>query len=97
MSGPHGLFRVAEASAQALDPLKKRKSPFIAALLGFLCGGIGVGLYLESFSDFLICLVVGILLAVIVPGPGILLGAIGAAVWGALRADASNKKAGYRE
>jgi hypothetical protein len=45
-----GLFRIADQ----LEPLDEIKNPFVAAACGFLFGGIGLGLYLKSFKDFLI-------------------------------------------
>jgi hypothetical protein len=45
-----GLFRIADQ----LEPLDGIKNPFVAAACGFLFGGIGLGLYLKSFKDFLI-------------------------------------------
>jgi hypothetical protein len=45
-----GLFSIADQ----LEPLNGIKNPFVAAACGFLFGGIGLGLYLKSFKDFLI-------------------------------------------
>ena len=36
-----------------LAPLHKSKSPGAAAVLGFVLGGVGLGIYLRSFIDFL--------------------------------------------
>jgi hypothetical protein len=84
-----------------MEPLKQRKSPVIAFILGFLLQGIGVGLYLESWKDFFVCvgifvLFFGILLPTII-GEALLLPAAAffCGCYGAWRAASSNSKAGY--
>jgi hypothetical protein len=83
-----------------MKPLKQRKNPFIAFILGFLLQGIGVGLYLESWKDFFVCvgifvLFFGILLPTVI-GEALLLpaAALFCGIYGAWRADSSNKKLG---
>ena len=78
--------------------LKQKKSPVIAFILGFLLQGIGVGLYLESWKDFFVCvgifvLFFGILLPTVI-GEAMLLPAAAffCGIYGAWRADSSNKK-----
>ena len=39
---------------ERLRPLRKERSPVKAAIIGFLLGPIGVGLYFRSVIDFLI-------------------------------------------
>ena len=51
---PHSVVRNAFAVAEKMEPLKSKKDPTIAALCGFLTGGVGLGLYLQSWADFLI-------------------------------------------
>lgn len=78
--------------------LKQKKNPVIAFILGFLLQGIGVGLYLESWKDFFVCvgifvLFFGILLPTVV-GEAMLIpaAAIFCGIYGAWRADSSNNK-----
>ena len=85
-----------------LAPLGGRKNPQIAAVLGFLFGGIGLGIYFLSFVDFLIPLGITIVLAVVLPGLvdidtglAILFGSIVAALWGYLRVVDSNSRLGF--
>jgi hypothetical protein len=51
---PHGIVRSAYGVAEKLEPLKSKKDPVIAAIAGFALGGIGLGLYLKSWTDFLL-------------------------------------------
>lgn len=48
-----------------MKPLKQRKNPVIAFILGFFLQGIGVGLYLESWIDFFACVGAGMFLFVV--------------------------------
>ena len=56
------LLKGTKESLEKMKPLKDKKNPFTAALLGFLFGPVGIGIYLESWRDFLTCLGVLILL-----------------------------------
>lgn len=82
-----------------LSPLSARKSPNLAAFLGFLFGGIGIGLYFWSFIDALIPLAIVLALTFAVDQlaavdaiVGLLTGAIVAALYGYLRASDSNRR-----
>lgn len=48
---PHGIVKSAFGVADKLEPLKTKKDPFVAAIAGFTLGGIGLGLYLKSWTD----------------------------------------------
>ena len=48
-----------------LKPLKAKKSPVIAAVSGFFCGGIGLGIYFQSWLDFFVPIAIWIVVAVI--------------------------------
>ncbi len=63
---PHGIVRSAYGVADRLEPLKTKKDPVVAAIAGFVLGGIGLGLYLRSWVDFL--LPSGMLIAIMVLG-----------------------------
>lgn len=79
---------------KALPPLSKSKNSQIAALLGFLFGGIGLGIYFLSFIDFLIPIFFAYLLTAILSSleEAWLFGAIIAALWGYLRVVDSNSR-----
>lgn len=49
---PHGIVSSAYGVADKLEPLKTKKDPFVAAIAGFALGGVGLGLYLKSWTDF---------------------------------------------
>jgi hypothetical protein len=96
----HAAKHIAE-QLRELKPLKEKKNPLIAFILGFLLQGIGVGLYLGSVKDFFICvgifvLFFGILLPTVI-GEAFLLpaAALFCGCYGAWRAISSNEKAGY--
>ncbi len=76
-----------------LPTLSKPKSPAVAAILGFLFGGVGLGLYFWSLLDFAICILVVVILAAVLHTPStVLIGAAFAGIYGALRALDSNKR-----
>jgi TM2 domain-containing membrane protein YozV len=75
-----------------LSPLKKRKSSGVASILGFLFGGIGLGIYLQSPVDFLIPIFITLVLGVVLPGIGFLVGAVVSGLWGYFRVENSNGK-----
>lgn len=78
----------------ALPVLKKPKNPGLAAIIGFIAGAIGVGLYTWSLLDFAICFLVAVIAGIAIGGSGAgwLLGAAFAGVYGALRVIDSNKR-----
>lgn len=51
---PQSIIRSALNVADRMEPLKTRKNPILAAILGFAFGGLGTGVYLENWSDVLI-------------------------------------------
>jgi hypothetical protein len=78
-----------------LPALRKDKSPGMAAVLGFLFGGVGLGLYLWSFIDFLFPVVIVIAVSVaassLASHSGYLIGAVIAGFYGYFRVQASNE------
>lgn len=62
------------------------KSRVLAAILGLLLGGIGLGIYFRSWKDFIIPIVVSIVLVYLFAAGGLMLSALFAAVWGFWRA-----------
>lgn len=84
MHGNH-ILREGLKAAKYSRPIKPGKSAFIAFLAGFVFGPIGCGIYLESWEDFFIPLV-------IVLGASFLTAGVAAPVawafcgcWGAMR------------
>jgi hypothetical protein len=78
-----------------LPPLSKRKDPAWAIVFGFLAGGIGLGIYLRSFVDALIPLLLFVGVFVFVQQAQVLgwtLGPIVVATYGYLRVQESNAR-----
>ena len=78
-----------------LEPLRDRKNPGVAAVVGFLFGGIGLGIYLRNFIDFIIPIVLSVLLFVVTGQDlGFLVGACVASAYGYFRVTNSNQRIG---
>jgi len=78
-----------------MPTLKAKKNPVVALVVGCLFGAIGVGIYFESFLDFLVPLVVFIVATLAGLGLGAVPGWLFAGFWGMARALDSNKRLGY--
>ncbi len=75
---------------EKLPPFDGHKNPTVAAVLGFLFGGVGLGIYLRSFVDCLVPVLIMLFLANTVPDLGVLGGSIVASLWGYFRVVYSN-------
>jgi hypothetical protein len=69
-----------------LPPIREKKNPLVAGVLGFLFGGIGLGLYFGSWKDFLYPILTLLGLAIVLPGIGIVVGVLLTTIWGIVRA-----------
>lgn len=47
-----------------LAPLKAKKDPALACIIGFFAGGIGLGLYFWSFVDFIFPLAIAVAISI---------------------------------
>jgi hypothetical protein len=92
------LIHVIKHGIEEMPPLARRKEPVLAFVAGFVLGAVGIGLYLQSFKDFAICMLAALsLLIVLAPTVvgeifGLPLGFLLAAIYGAYRASTSNRK-----
>ena len=68
----------------------KKKSPLIAAILGFLFNGVGLGIYLRSWLDFLVPVAISILIAILSGGILVVVSPFFCAFYGFIRAKSSN-------
>jgi hypothetical protein len=78
-----------------LPPLDKPKNPAVAIVVGFLSGGIGLGIYLRSFVDVLIPILLFIGVSVFcqqAAALGVALGPTVVAVYGYARVQESNER-----
>lgn len=76
-----------------LPPLKRKKNPGLAGILGFLLGGIGLGLYFWSLLDFAVPVLLAVLAGIIfskLAAAGWIAGALVASGYGIFRAITSN-------
>lgn len=69
-----------------LPPIATKKDPVIGGILGFCCGGIGLGLYFQTWQDFLFPILIFISLSIIIPGLGAIPAIILTTTWGVFRA-----------
>lgn len=79
---------------EKLPVLNSQKNPVVACIVGLFFGAIGIGIYLQSFSDFLIPLLVFIVLTIVMPGFGAAPGWIFAGLYGYFRVVNSNERRG---
>lgn len=75
-----------------LPTLGRETNPGLAAFLGFILGGIALGIYFRSFIDFIVPIGIAVVLTVAVGDFGWLGGAILASMWGFFRSQESNER-----
>jgi hypothetical protein len=75
-----------------LPPLAGRKKPWLAFVLGFLLGGIALGIYFRSWVDLVVPTVVWLVLIATPGDAGFWAGAAIGGLWGLLRAVNSNER-----
>ena len=78
------------ALLRQLPPLGQRRNPTIASVVGFALGGIGLAIYLRSFIDFIVPVLLGAAMLYFVGDLGWLAGAALASAWGYARVTVSN-------
>jgi hypothetical protein len=86
MSNDHLITHGIKYLLGDLPTIREKKNPIIAGILGFLFGGIGLGLYFQSWKDFLYPILVMIGLTIIIPGIGMIVAIILTTFWGIFRA-----------
>jgi hypothetical protein len=77
-----------------LPPLRARKNPWLAFVLGFLLSGVALGIYFRSWVDLIVPTVVWLVLIATPGDAGFWIGAVIGGLWGLLRAVNSNKRLG---
>jgi hypothetical protein len=86
MSVNHAVGHGIKHLLKDLPRLERKKNPFIAGMLGFFFGGVGLGLYFQSWKDFVYPVLIFIGLSIVFPGLGTLTAIIFTAIWGVVRA-----------
>ena len=89
---PHAVFKSAFGVADKMEPLGKRKNPAVSATLGFFTGGVGIGIYHQSWLDFFVPLFVLLLLVIVSGGTLLPFAPAFWAIYGYRRAKVSNEK-----
>jgi purine-cytosine permease-like protein len=84
--------KLASEIVKEMPRLRKKKNVVVAGVLGFLFGAIGIGIYFESFTDFLVCMGLFIGLTIISGGVLIVPAWLFAPAYGIYRAYTSNEK-----
>lgn len=82
----HGIIKAIEHMLTDLPPIRERKDPVVAGLIGFAFGGIGLGLYFNSGKDFVYPVLVFVGLSLLFPGLGSVAAMIFTGCWGVVRA-----------
>jgi hypothetical protein len=72
----------------------RHTDPGLAAVIGLLFGGIGLGIYFRSVLDFMVPVGIVIVLALVLGDVGFIGGALVAGFWGYFRSDESNARMG---
>jgi len=75
-----------------LRPLRTKKTPWLAFVLGFLFSGIALGIYFRSWLDLVVPTVSWLVLIVTPGDAGFWAGAVIGGLWGLLRAVNSNER-----
>jgi hypothetical protein len=79
------VFARAARIADSLPAVPAGTSPWVAFLLGFLLGGVGLAFYLRSWAEGLILCAFWLALIMLPGDGGFWLGALAGGVWGLVR------------
>lgn len=75
-----------------LPPLRAKKRPWLAFVLGFLFSGIALGIYFRSWVDLIVPTLIWLALIVTPGDAGFWAGALIGGLWGLLRAINTNER-----
>ena len=75
-----------------LHPLRARKTPWLAFVLGFLFSGIALGIYFRSWVDLVVPTIIWLVLIATPGDAGFWVGAVIGGLWSLLRAINSNER-----
>lgn len=84
--------KLAGEAIKDLPPLREQRNVFLAAVIGFAFGPLGVAIYFKSAKDFFLCLAILLFLSFLMAfGPGEILGWLFSPAYAAWRAHTSNE------
>lgn len=75
-----------------VPPVARPTNPNLAAVIGLIFGGIGLGIYFRSVLDFLVPVAIALILAVVIGDVGFWGGVVLAAIYGYMRSLESNER-----
>lgn len=75
-----------------VPPVARPTNANVAAIIGLLIGGIGLGIYFRNVLDFLVPIAIAVILGLVIGDIGILGGIILAGLYGYLRSIESNER-----
>ncbi len=89
---PTNIASAAAEGVRHLEPLPEEKNAFIAFLVGFLFGGIGLAIYLKSLKEGVTFFMIAVAAGFLLPGIGFILINFGVGCLAAIRVNESNQK-----
>ncbi len=75
-----------------VPPVARSTNPNLAAAIGLVFGGIGLGIYFRNFLDFLVPIAIALILAVVIGDVGFWGGVVLAGLYGYMRSLESNER-----
>jgi hypothetical protein len=88
------MLEAIEKLMNSLPPIHSLKNPSLALIIGFVAGGIGLGIYFRTVVDLVLPLGIAVATVHVFGDYGLLGGAIIASLYGFFRALSSNKLLG---
>jgi hypothetical protein len=88
------MLEIIEKLMNSLPPIHSPKNPSLALIIGFVAGGIGLGIYFRTVVDFMLPLGIAVATVHVFGDYGVLGGGIMASLYGFFRALNSNKRLG---
>lgn len=86
------MLEVALAIWGKVPPVARPTNPNLAAVLGLILGGIGLGVYFRNVLDCLVPIAIAVLLSVTIGDVGFWGGVVLAGIYGYLRSLESNER-----
>lgn len=86
------MLEIGQALWGKVPPVARPTNPNLAAVLGLLFGGIGLGIYFRSVLDALVPIAIALILAFVIGDVGFWGGVVLAGLYGYMRSLESNER-----